>query len=164
MIRIGTGIDFHIFERGRKMVIGGVDFGLDYGLKGHSDADVLTHAIMDAILGALGEGDIGEWFSDKDPKYENADSIKLLHIVLDEMNKKGYSIINIDATIVGEKPKISPKKEEIKEKLAHELGIEKELLNIKATTTEKMGSIGNGEGIASVASVLLEKRGHGKEK
>ncbi len=158
MIRIGTGIDFHTFEQGRKMIIGGVDFELDYGLKGHSDADVLTHAIMDAIIGALGMGDIGEWFSDEDPKYKGADSIKLLHVVLDEMDKRGYCIINIDSTIVGEKPKITPKKKEIKEMLSKELGIEKELINIKATTTEKMGSIGKGDGLASVASVLLGKR------
>ncbi len=158
MMRIGTGIDFHVFEHGRKMIIGGVDFELDYGLKGHSDADVLTHAIMDAIIGALGMGDIGEWFSDKDPRYRGADSIEMLHTVLREMNKKEYAIVNIDATIIGEKPKITPKKEIIRDKLAKELKIEKEFINIKATTTEKMGSIGNGEGLASVASVLLEKR------
>ncbi len=158
MIRIGTGIDFHVFEQGGKMIIGGVDFELEYGLKGHSDADVLIHAIMDAIIGALGMGDIGEWFSDKDPKYKGADSVELLHVVLDEMRNKSYHIVNIDATIIGEKPKVTPRKMEIKEKLALELGINKEDINIKATTSEKMGSIGRGEGLASVASVLIEKR------
>ncbi|WP_459130109.1 2-C-methyl-D-erythritol 2,4-cyclodiphosphate synthase [Guggenheimella bovis] len=153
MYRIGQGIDFHLFEEGRRMILGGVDLGLDYGLKGHSDADVLTHALMDAILGALSLGDIGEHFPDTDQKYLGIDSMKLLDHVLHLMKEKGYEIENADITLVGQKPKVSLFKERIKASLEQVLKCD---VNIKATTTEGLGDIGKGEGLACSAVVLLK--------
>lgn len=154
MIKIGQGIDFHRFEAGRPMILGGVDFGLDYGLAGHSDADVLLHALCDAILGALGMGDIGEHFPDDDDRYKGADSARLLQVVIEYMLERGFRMVNCDLTILGEKPKITPMKERIRKNLQSMLATEH--INVKATTTEKMGAVGRGEGLCAMAIVLLE--------
>ncbi len=156
-LRVGQGIDFHKFEYGRKLIIGGVEFDSPYGLKGHSDADVLLHAITDAILGAIGEGDIGQHFPDTDMKFKDADSKIFLEKAKELAEEKGYQISNIDATIICEKPKINPKKDIIRENVAIILGLEKERVNIKATTTEKMGFLGRSEGICAMAITSLIK-------
>lgn len=152
-MRIGQGIDFHRFASGRKMIIGGVDLELDYGLLGHSDADVLLHALSDAILGALGLGDIGLHFPDTDAAFLGADSAMLLQRVLDLMRERGYEIVNADLTIIGQKPKIGPVRDRIVESLTQLTGAQ--TINLKATTTETMGDIGRGEGLAAMAIVLL---------
>ena len=152
-MRIGQGIDFHRFASGRKMIIGGIDLALDYGLLGHSDADVLLHALSDAILGALGLGDIGLHFPDTDTAFLGADSAVLLQQVLDLMRERGYEIVNADLTIIGQKPKIGPVRDRIVENLKQLTGTE--AINLKATTTETMGDIGRGEGLAAMAIVLL---------
>ena len=154
-LRIGQGIDFHKFEYGRKMIIGGVEFNSPFGLKGHSDADVLLHAITDAILGAIGENDIGYHFPDTDKRFKNAGSKVFLEKALNLAKEKGFEISNLDATILCEKPKINPLRDKIRENIASILQIEKERINIKATTTEKMGFIGRSEGIGAIAVVLL---------
>ncbi len=154
-IRVGQGLDFHKFEYGRKLIIGGVEFHSPFGLKGHSDADVLLHAITDAILGAIGENDIGFHFPDTNPQYKNANSELFLKKALEITREKGFSISNLDATVICETPKINPVREKIRENLASILGIEKNRINIKATTTEKMGFIGRKEGIAAIATVLI---------
>ncbi len=154
-LRIGQGIDFHKFEYGRKMIIGGVEFNSPFGLKGHSDADVLLHAITDAILGAIGEKDIGYHFPDTDNRFKNENSKVFLEKALNLAKEKGFEISNLDATILCEKPKINPLRDKIRENIASILQIEKERINIKATTTEKMGFIGRSEGIGAMAVVLL---------
>ncbi|BBB33202.1 2-C-methyl-D-erythritol 2,4-cyclodiphosphate synthase [Thermotomaculum hydrothermale] len=155
-IRIGQGIDFHKFEYGRKLIIGGVQFDSPFGLKGHSDADVLLHAITDALLGAIGEKDIGFHFPDTNEEFKNVDSRIFLEKAISLARGKGFEISNIDATIICETPKINPFREKIEENIANILKIEKNRVNIKATTTEKMGFIGRKEGIAATAVVLLE--------
>lgn len=153
-MRIGQGIDFHLFASNRPMILGGIDLSLDYGLLGHSDADVLLHALSDAILGALGLGDIGLHFPDTDPKYKDADSKDLLRHVLQLMNEQGYTLINADLTLIGQKPKIVPVREKIIESMKQLTGCQN--INLKATTTEKMGAIGREEGLAAMAVVLLQ--------
>ncbi len=137
------------------MVLGGVSFDTPYGLDGHSDADVLTHAICDALLGAAGLPDIGHYFPNTDPKYRDIDSQELLKEVVSSIGKAGYSIGNIDATLVAEKPKIAPRIEEMKATLARNAGIDSSQIGIKATTNEKLGSIGRSEGAAALATCLL---------
>ena len=154
-IRIGQGIDCHKFEYGRKLILGGVEFDSPFGLKGHSDADALLHAITDAILGAIGENDIGFHFPDTNPEFKNANSEIFLKKAIALAREKGFEISNIDATILCEIPKINPRREEIKENLASILEIEKNRINVKATTMEKMGFIGRKEGICALAIVLL---------
>lgn len=156
-MRIGLGYDVHKFEKGRDLILGGVKFDYEYGLLGHSDADVLTHAIMDAILGALNERDIGVLFPDADDKYKNIYSINLLDKVVDLMEEKGYKIGNVDTVIICEKPKISPKALEVQKLLANHLKTDEENVSIKASTSEKLGFTGRGEGIEARAVVLLEK-------
>jgi len=156
-IRIGQGIDCHKFEFGRKLILGGVEFDSPFGLKGHSDADVLFHAITDAILGAIGENDIGFHFPDTNPEFKNANSEIFLKKAIALAREKEFEISNIDATIICETPKINPKREKIKENLASILQIEKSRINVKATTMEKMGFIGRKEGICALAIVLLVK-------
>lgn len=153
-MRIGQGIDFHRFEAGRKMIIGGVDLGLDYGLAGHSDADVLLHALSDAILGALGLGDIGLHFPDTDDAFFGADSANLLDQVLRLMTNEGYHMVNADLTIIGQKPKIGPVRDQIINRIQELTGCQ--AINVKATTTERMGDIGREEGLAAMAVVLLD--------
>lgn len=159
MHRIGFGFDAHRFKEGRKLIIGGVEIPHELGLSGHSDADVLTHAICDALLGALGLGDIGSFFPDSDPKWKDVSSLVLLEETLAKVQDKKYEIQNIDSTIVCEKPRIAPHISAIKEKLSDVTGLKPGLLGIKATTTDGMGFTGRGEGIAAYAVVIIESPG-----
>ncbi|MGM0367295.1 MAG: 2-C-methyl-D-erythritol 2,4-cyclodiphosphate synthase [Actinomycetota bacterium] len=155
-MRIGIGYDVHALKKGRKLILGGVKIEYHLGLEGHSDSDVLVHAIMDAILGACGLGDIGIHFPDTDPSYKGMSSLLLLKKVEEKMKAKGKKILNIDSTIIMQKPKVSPHMEEMKKNIAAALGISKSLVNIKATTTEGLGYCGRGEGIAAQSVVLLK--------
>lgn len=155
MQRIGLGYDVHAFAAGRKLVIGGVHVPYELGLDGHSDADVLVHAIMDALLGALREGDIGKLFPDTDPAYEGADSIKLLQEVGVFVRAKGFSIDDIDSVVMMQAPKMSPYREQMRANIARALGIPVESVGVKATTTEHLGYEGRGEGVSAQAVALL---------
>ena len=156
-IRIGIGIDYHQFSEERKLILGGVEIPYNKGLIGHSDADVLTHAIMDALLGALALGSIGDHFPDTDPKYKDADSIHLLKDVHSLIQEKGYRIGNIDSVIIAQEPKLKPHINAIQEHLESTLNCDKGCIAVKATTSEKMGPEGRLEGMSSHAVVLLEK-------
>ncbi|PIF04079.1 MAG: bifunctional 2-C-methyl-D-erythritol 4-phosphate cytidylyltransferase/2-C-methyl-D-erythritol 2,4-cyclodiphosphate synthase [Arcobacter sp.] len=153
---VGNGIDIHQFEKNKQMVLGGVKIDSDVGFKAHSDGDVLIHSVLDALLGACGAGDIGEFFPDTDPKYKNADSKELLKYIVKFIANVGYEIINIDLTILAQKPKINPYKTIIKTTMANLLNIKKQQLNIKATTAEKMGFVGREEGIIVLSSASLK--------
>lgn len=155
MQKIGLGFDVHRFEKDRKLIIGGVEIPYDRGLAGHSDADVLTHAIMDAILGAVGKGDIGAHFPPSDMRYKDADSLSLLSKVINLMQSEGYSLINVDATVAAENPKMSPYREEMTAKLSKAMRIFPSNVNIKFTTTEGLGFEGRGEGISARAIALV---------
>lgn len=157
-IRIGYGYDVHQFIEGRKLMLGGVDVPFEKGLKGHSDADVLLHAITDAILGAMAKGDIGAHFPDDDPKYKNADSVSLLNHCYSMVQNEGYSIGNLDATVITERPKLRPYIDSIRAKIADILDTELENISVKATTSEKMGFAGREEGMAAHCVVLIIKR------
>jgi len=157
LLRVGQGYDVHQLVTGRPLIIGGVHIPYEKGLLGHSDADVLLHAVTDACLGAVGLGDIGSYFPDNDDAYKNADSSILLKHVWEMIKGKGYQLVNIDATIIAQKPKMAPYIELMKTKIASVLEAEREQINVKATTTEKLGFTGREEGIASLAVVLLEK-------
>ncbi|WP_224984902.1 2-C-methyl-D-erythritol 2,4-cyclodiphosphate synthase [Geomonas agri] len=157
-MRIGHGYDVHRLVEGRKLILGGVDVPYVKGLLGHSDADVLLHAISDAILGAIGEGDIGKHFPDTDPAYKGADSRKLLRHVMDLAERKGYQIGNVDATIVAQRPKLAPFIQQMRSNIAETLGTEEDRVNVKATTTEELGFAGRGEGIAAYSVALLAKK------
>ncbi|MGD9653355.1 MAG: 2-C-methyl-D-erythritol 2,4-cyclodiphosphate synthase [Candidatus Dadabacteria bacterium] len=159
MQRIGFGFDAHRFSSETRLVLGGVEIPFELGLKGHSDADVLTHAICDALLGAAAEGDIGTHFPDKDPKWKGASSLTFLKEILSLLGSKGYSVVNIDTVIVCEKPRISPHVAEIRSSLAEASGLPVDVISIKATTTDGMGFTGRGEGIASYATVLIKHPG-----
>ncbi len=157
-MRIGNGYDVHRLVEGRKLILGGVDVPYQKGLLGHSDADVLLHALSDAILGAIGEGDIGRHFPDTDPAYQGADSMLLLQHVMRLADAKGYRIGNVDATIVAQRPKLAPFIARMRANIARALSTEEERVNVKATTTEELGFAGRGEGIASYAVALLERK------
>ncbi|PYI50163.1 2-C-methyl-D-erythritol 2,4-cyclodiphosphate synthase [Paenibacillus flagellatus] len=157
MIRIGQGFDVHQLVEGRKCIIGGVDIPYEKGLLGHSDADVLLHAISDAILGALGKGDIGKHFPDTDPAFKDADSVKLLEHVWDMAKRMGYKLGNIDSTIIAQKPKMAPYIPAMAELIARVLEADVSQVNVKATTTEQLGFTGRGEGIAAQSVVCLQK-------
>ncbi|TMV44116.1 2-C-methyl-D-erythritol 2,4-cyclodiphosphate synthase [Paenibacillus mesophilus] len=157
MIRIGQGFDVHQLVEGRKCIIGGVDIPYEKGLLGHSDADVLLHTVSDAILGALGQGDIGKHFPDTDPAYKDADSVKLLEHVWGIAVNMGYRLGNIDCTIIAQKPKMAPYIPQMVEVIARVLEADVSQVNVKATTTEKLGFTGRGEGIAAQAVVCLQK-------
>ncbi|UPU38240.1 2-C-methyl-D-erythritol 2,4-cyclodiphosphate synthase [Geomonas paludis] len=157
-MRIGHGYDVHRLVEGRKLILGGVEVPYVKGLLGHSDADVLLHAISDAILGAIGEGDIGKHFPDTDPAYKGADSRKLLRHVMDLAERKGYRIGNVDATIVAQRPKLAPFIQQMRANIAETLGTEEDRVNVKATTTEELGFAGRGEGIAAYSVALLAKK------
>lgn len=157
MIRIGQGFDVHKFAEGRKLIIGGVEIPYEKGLLGHSDADVLLHAITDAILGALSMKDIGTHFPDNDPKYKNADSAVLLNEVWQKAKEQGYKLINMDCTIIAQKPKMAPFIDAIRERISGILEADEGQINVKATTTEGLGFTGRGEGIAALAVVLIAK-------
>jgi 2-C-methyl-D-erythritol 2,4-cyclodiphosphate synthase len=157
-MRIGHGYDVHRLVEGRKLILGGVDIPYEKGLLGHSDADVLLHAISDAILGAIGEGDIGKHFPDTDPRYKGADSLKLLSHVMGLADGMGYELGNVDATIVAQRPKLAPYIPAMRENIANVLGSGTDRVNVKATTTEELGFAGRGEGIAAYAVALLEEK------
>lgn len=156
MYKIGYGFDAHRFSKDSKLIIGGVEIPFELGLAGHSDADVLSHAICDALLGALGEGDIGSHFPDSDPKYKGMSSLVFLEETIALMHKKGFEIENLDSVVVCEKPKIAPHIKQIKDTLSPVLKISTDLLGIKATTTDKMGFTGRGEGIAAHTVALIK--------
>ena len=153
---VGNGIDIHEFEPNKQMFLGGVEIESKNGFKAHSDGDVLIHSVIDALLGACGAGDIGEFFPDTDPKYKGADSKELLRFIVKFISNVGYEIINVDLTILAEKPKINPYKKIIKSTMAQLLNIEKQKVNIKATTSEKMGFVGREEGALVLSSVTLK--------
>ncbi|MEO2077748.1 MAG: 2-C-methyl-D-erythritol 2,4-cyclodiphosphate synthase [Bacillus sp. (in: firmicutes)] len=157
MFRIGQGFDVHQLTEGRPLIIGGITIPYEKGLLGHSDADVLLHTVSDACLGAIGEGDIGKHFPDTDPDFKDADSAKLMAHVWQLVKDKGYELVNADCTIIAQKPKMAPYIEQMRERIAELLEASPEQVNVKATTTEKLGFTGRGEGIASQAVVLLKK-------
>ena len=154
-MRIGQGFDVHALVAGRKLIIGGVDIPYEKGLDGHSDADVLLHAICDALLGAAGLGDIGRHFPDTDPRYKGADSRVLLRAVAEKIAAAHYAVANVDATIIAQAPKMAPHAERMAANIAADLGIARGAVNIKAKTTERLGFTGRGEGIAAEAVALL---------
>ena len=154
-LRIGQGMDVHAFAPGRKLVIGGVDIPHDRGLDGHSDADVLTHAVMDALLGAARAGDIGKLFPPDDPAYEGADSVKLLKRVAAHVRSLGFEILDVDSVIAAQAPKLSPYREQMRENLACAMGVGIDNVGVKATTTEHLGFEGREEGISATAVCLL---------
>ena len=156
-VRIGNGLDVHALVTGRNLVLGGVTIPFERGLMGHSDADALLHAIGDAVLGALGEGDIGVHFPDTDPRYKDADSRILLRTIWQRAVAAGYSLGNVDATVIAEAPKLAPYIRQMAANIASDLGAGIEQVNVKATTTEGLGFAGRGEGIAALATVLLIK-------
>ncbi|MDZ7808586.1 MAG: 2-C-methyl-D-erythritol 2,4-cyclodiphosphate synthase [Gracilimonas sp.] len=156
-IRIGYGYDVHRFIEGRKLLLGGIEIPYKKGLDGHSDADVLLHAITDAILGALALGDIGSHFPDDDPKYKNADSIELLKHCYAMALEKGYCIGNLDATVIAERPKLNPHINSIRLRISEILDTVPENISVKATTSEKMGFVGREEGMVSQCVILLVK-------
>jgi len=157
MVRAGHGFDVHKLVEDRKLILCGVEIPYEKGLLGHSDADVATHAAMDALLGAAAMGDIGKHFPDTDEAYRGADSLKLMAHVRDLLTEKGYAVSNIDITIIAQKPKLLPYIPQMKENIAKTLGIDADCVNVKATTTEKLGFPGRGEGIAAESVCIITK-------
>ncbi|MBN1288469.1 MAG: 2-C-methyl-D-erythritol 2,4-cyclodiphosphate synthase [Actinobacteria bacterium] len=155
-MRIGMGVDAHAFEKGRTLILGGEEIPFDKKLAGFSDADVLLHALMDALLGACGAGDIGEHFPDNDSKYYNISSVKLLSDVYGIVKERGFLVVNADLTLICEEPKIRPYRESIKSRIASVLEIETDLVSVKGTTTERLGFTGRNEGIMALAVVLID--------
>lgn len=155
-MRVGTGFDVHAYATGRKLILGGVEIDHDKGLEGHSDADVLVHAVMDAILGACGLGDIGIHFPDSDMKYKGISSLTLLGEVREKMKAKGFGIENIDTILILQEPKVFKYFEKMKENIAHTLKIDTARINLKATTTEHLGFCGREEGVAAQSVTLLK--------
>ena len=155
-LRAGIGWDSHRLEAGRRLVLGGVEIEeSDAGLAGHSDADVLTHAVIDALLGAAAMGDIGEHFPDTDERWRDADSIELLRAVRDRLRDAGYTQVNIDATVACEAPKLSPFRDAMRDRIAEAAGLEPNAVNVKFTTGERMGFVGRGEGVAALAIAMV---------
>jgi 2-C-methyl-D-erythritol 2,4-cyclodiphosphate synthase len=160
MIRVGQGFDVHRFsapEEGRPLLLMGCRIPHDRGLAGHSDADVMLHALMDALLGAAGLGDIGQHFPDTDPAYQGADSARLLERVMGDLAERGWRVINADVCLIGERPRIGPHRQRMREAVSPLLGLPPDALNVKATTTEKLGFTGREEGLAAQAVVLIER-------
>ncbi|MEJ5377965.1 MAG: 2-C-methyl-D-erythritol 2,4-cyclodiphosphate synthase [bacterium] len=157
--RVGQGYDVHPWAEGRPLVLGGVEIPHDHGLKGHSDADVLLHAVCDALLGAMAMGDIGTHFPDKDPAYKGISSLLLLEKVARMLKDAGWRVSNLDATVVAERPRLAPYIPLMRERIAEVLGIEVDRVSVKATTSERLGFVGRQEGAASQAVVLLEQDG-----
>ena len=153
--RIGHGYDVHRLAEGRRLILGGVDIPWERGLLGHSDADVLTHAVMDALLGAAGLGDIGQHFPDTDPAYAGADSLKLLEHVAGLLRERGFAVGNVDATVLAQRPKLAPHIPQMRDNLARAMGVDPGQVNVKATTEEGLGFTGSGEGMAAHAVCLL---------
>lgn len=158
MLRIGQGFDVHQLVEGRPLILGGIEIPYEKGLLGHSDADVLLHTVADACLGAIAAGDIGKHFPDTDPEFKDADSAKLLQHVWQLVKEKGYTLGNIDCTIIAQKPKMAPYIDQMRERIAELLEADANQVNVKATTTEQLGFTGRGEGIASQATVLIQKK------
>ena len=156
-IRVGHGYDVHRLTEGRRLILGGMDIPWEKGLLGHSDADVLTHAVIDALLGAAGLGDIGKHFPDNDPAYAGADSLKLLEQVMALLRENGYAVGNVDATVLAQRPKLAPYIPRMRENLARVMGVEPAQVNVKATTEEGLGFTGSGEGMAAHAVALIER-------
>jgi 2-C-methyl-D-erythritol 2,4-cyclodiphosphate synthase len=157
LIRTGIGIDSHRFEEGRPLILGGVDIPHEEGLAGHSDADVLTHAVIDALLGAAGLGDIGQHFPDTDERFRDADSLELLRTVMVFLEQNRFRVLHVDTTVMMERPKIAPYRDSIRTTLAGALGLPLGHVNVKATTGEGMGFVGRGEGVAALATATLER-------
>ena len=155
-MRIGHGYDVHRFESGRDLILGGVEIPYTKGLMGHSDADVLLHAVMDALLGAAALGDIGKHFPDTDPKYKDADSVKLLWDVVGFLKAEGYKVVNIDSTVCAQEPKLAPYIDEMRENIAVACGLKKSAVSVKATTEEGLGFTGKLEGISATAVCLID--------
>ena len=160
-MRIGEGYDVHRLTDGRRLILGGVDIPYENGLDGHSDADVLAHAIADALLGAAALGDIGKLFPDNDPKYLGTDSLVLLSEVVKRVGERGYSIVNVDSTVIAQAPKLAPYIDRMRANLAASMGIPVDLVSVKATTEEHLGFTGRGEGIAAKAVCLIEGKKQG---
>ena len=156
-MRIGHGYDVHRLTEGRRLILGGVEIFWEKGLLGHSDADVLTHAVMDALLGAAGLGDIGTHFPDTDPAYAGADSMKLLAHVVELLRERGFAVGNVDATVLAQRPKLAPHIPVMRDNLARVMGVSPDRVNVKATTEEGLGFTGSGEGIAAHAVALIEQ-------
>ncbi|MCI5704636.1 MAG: 2-C-methyl-D-erythritol 2,4-cyclodiphosphate synthase [Oscillospiraceae bacterium] len=154
-MRIGHGYDVHRLTEGRKLLLGGVEIPFEKGLLGHSDADVLTHAVMDALLGACALGDIGHFFPDSDPAFAGADSLKLLEEVMRQLRARGFRVGNVDATVLAQRPKLAPYLDRMRENLAVRLGVAPDRISVKATTEEKLGFTGSGEGMAAHAMALI---------
>lgn len=154
-MRIGTGYDVHKLVEGRKLIIGGVEIPYEKGLLGHSDADVLVHAVMDALLGAAALGDIGKHFPDSDPKYKGADSLMLMREVRRILSENGFEVGNVDATIIAQAPKMSPHIDTMRRNIADALGLDVSQVSVKATTEERLGFTGRGEGISAQAVALI---------
>ena len=157
-MRIGQGYDVHKLTENRKLIIGGEEIPYEKGLLGHSDADVLLHAIMDAILGAAALGDIGKHFPDTDPEYEGADSLKLLHCTCMKLREAGYDLVNIDSTVIAQRPKLAGYIEKMRKNISDACGLDVSAVSVKATTEEGLGFTGKGEGIAASAVCLIEER------
>ena len=157
MYRTGIGFDSHRLVEGRRLIIGGVEISHKEGLLGHSDADVLCHALTDALLGSIAAGDIGAHFSDKEPQWKDADSLKLLETVVAMLSKKGWKVVNIDSSITAEAPKLASHIPAMRENLAETLGVDISAVSIKAKTNEGMGFEGRGEGISAMATVLVQR-------
>ena len=164
MIRVGQGSDIHAFASGRRLIIGGVEIPHERGLLGHSDADVLLHAIIDALLGAARMGDIGRLFPDADERYRDADSRVLLRAVRDRLAAAGWHIVNVDATINAERPKMVPHIPRMMERIADDLGISADQINVKAKTAEKLGFVGREEGISAESVALIERETCGEPR
>ena len=156
-MRIGHGYDVHRLVQGRDLILGGVKIEFELGLDGHSDADVLLHAVSDALLGAAGLGDIGKHFPDTDPKYKGADSMKLLEVVAQRVREAGYRVSNIDVTMIAQKPKLRPHIPRMEENIAKAVGVDVSRVNVKATTEEKLGFTGRMEGLSCHTVCLLEE-------
>ncbi len=157
MLRIGHGYDVHAFAEDRKCIIGGVEIPCEKGLLGHSDADVLLHAVSDSLLGAAALGDIGKHFPDTDPKYRGANSLELLSRVVELLAGNGYKVVNIDGTVIAQVPKLAPHIDKMRENIAEVLGVDVECVSVKATTEEKLGFTGRKEGISAHCVCLIEK-------
>ena len=156
MVRTGIGYDSHRLVRGRRLVLGGVEIPHELGLEGHSDADVLAHAVIDALLGAAGLGDIGEHFPDSEERWRDVDSMHLLRAIVAMVIAGGHEIVNVDCTVVMERPRLAPHRGEIRSRLAQALGVDSARVNVKASTGEGMGFVGRGEGVAALAVTSLE--------
>lgn len=155
-VRCGVGYDTHRLASGRRLVLGGVELDAERGLDGHSDADVLTHAVIDALLGAAALGDIGQHFPDDDERYRGADSIELLRTAVASIRSAGYAVVNVDATVAMEAPKLGAARERMRARLAEALGVDVGAVNVKATTGEAIGFVGRGEGVAALAIATLD--------